>query len=198
MVSELLSSNLPFPAPYTAIEKLPYFDACIKEGLRMHPVVGHIFERIVPATGLTLPDGTILPPGTIVGVNPWVIHYKESIFGEKPYEFRPERWLQGELEERGSYEARIKRMKDADMSFGGGNRICLGKPLALVELYKVVATVFGRYKVSRVVWNWGCGIGRANVWQIELEDPSKEWELHKQWFVWPHDIKVKLSPLESA
>jgi cytochrome P450 len=147
MVAELRASNLPFPAPYTTIEKLPYFDACIKEGLRMHPVVGHIFERIVPATGLTLPDGTILPPGTIVGVNPWVIHYKESIFGERPYEFRPERWLQGETEERGSYEARIKRMKDADMSFGGGNRICLGKPLALVELYKVVATVFGRYKV---------------------------------------------------
>jgi hypothetical protein len=31
--------------------------------------------------------------------------------------------------------------------------------------------------------------------QIELEDPDKEWDLHKQWFVWPHDIKVKLSRL---
>lgn len=114
----------------------------------MHPVVGHIFERIVPASGLTLPNGDILPPGTIVGVNPWVIHYQERIFGAKPYEFRPERWLQGQSEDKASYELRLRGMKDADMAFGGGNRICIGRPLALVEVYKVVATVFGRYDVS--------------------------------------------------
>lgn len=34
--------------------------------------------------------------------------------------------------------------------------------------------------------------------QIDLEDPIKEWDLHKQWFVWPHDIKVKLSAFASA
>lgn len=113
----------------------------------MHPVVGHIFERVVPASGLTLGDGTVLPPGTIVGVNPWVIHYKENIFGEKPHEFRPERWLRSEKEDEATYEARIKKMKDADMAFGRGNRSCIGRPLALVEVYKVVATAFGRYKV---------------------------------------------------
>lgn len=113
----------------------------------MHPVVGHILERVVPATGLTLPNGTTLPPGTIVGVNPWVIHYKESIFGAQPHAFRPERWMRAENEEEAAYEARIKNMKEADMVFGGGNRICLGKPLALVEVYKVVATLFAKYKV---------------------------------------------------
>lgn len=34
--------------------------------------------------------------------------------------------------------------------------------------------------------------------QIELEDPRKEWDLHKQWFVWPHDVKVKMSPFEKS
>jgi len=29
--------------------------------------------------------------------------------------------------------------------------------------------------------------------QIELEDSSQEWELHKQWFVWPHKIRVKMT-----
>jgi cytochrome P450 len=148
LVAELRAANLAFPAPYTTIEQLPYLDACIKEGLRMHPVVGHIFERIVPASGLTLPSGDVLPPGTIVGVNPWVIHYKECIFGAKPYEFLPERWLQSKDESKDAYEARMKKFREADMVFGGGNRICLGKPLALVEVYKVVATVFGKYKVS--------------------------------------------------
>ncbi|KAH7092538.1 cytochrome P450 [Paraphoma chrysanthemicola] len=181
LVSELRSalSTLAYPPPYTALEKLPYLDACIKEGLRMHPVVGHIFERVVPQSGLTLPNGTTLPPGTIVGVNPWVVHYKESVFGANVHEFRPERWFRGEGETEDAFVERGRRMKEADLSFGGGNRICIGRPLALVEVYKVVASVFGRY-------------------DIKLEDPNKEWELHKQWFVWPHDIKVKLSPFEGS
>ena len=148
LVAELRATRLPLPAPYTTLEKLPDLDACIKEGLRMHPVVGHILERVVPATGLTLSDGSILPPGTIVGVNPWVVHYKESVFGAKPDEFRPERWLQGASESPAAFEAKIKKMKEADLSFGGGNRLCLGRPLALVEVYKVVATLFTKYNVS--------------------------------------------------
>ena len=148
LVQELQSANLPTPAPYQSLQKLPYLDACIKEGLRMHPVVGHILERVVPATGMTLPDGTVLPPGTIVGTNPWVLHYDTRIFGADAEEYRPERWLRSSDESEKAYSARLKKMKDADMSFGGGNRVCLGRPLALVELYKVMSFVFGNYNVS--------------------------------------------------
>lgn len=62
LINELRSAQLPSPAPYHALAELPYLDACIKEGLRIHPVIGHILERVVPATGLTLGDGTVLPP----------------------------------------------------------------------------------------------------------------------------------------
>jgi cytochrome P450 len=147
LVQELRSAALASPAPYQALEKLPYLDACIKEGLRIHPVLGHVVERVVPADGLTLPDGTVLPPGTIVGVNPWVMHENEAIFGKNADQYIPERWLQGASEAPEAYRARIKKMKDADMSFGGGNRACLGRPLALMELYKVVSFVFGNYEV---------------------------------------------------
>jgi cytochrome P450 len=115
----------------------------------MHPVFGHIFEHIVPHPGLTLPDATVLPPGTIVGVNPCVIPYQEKTFGAKPHEFRPERWLKGNKESEALFEARMKGMKDADMVFGGGNRVCIGRPVALVETYEVVVTMFGKYDVSR-------------------------------------------------
>jgi cytochrome P450 len=179
LVHGMRSHAMSYPPSYSSLEPLPYLDACIKEGLRMHPVVGHILERIVPASGLTLPDSTILPPGTIVGVNPWVMHYKESIFGSRPEEFRPERWLRGEGESGEVYEARLRGMKEADMVFGGGNRMCLGRPLALVETYKLVATVFEKF-------------------DVELEDPAKEWDLHKQWFVWPHDIKVRMEAAEGV
>jgi hypothetical protein len=174
LVTELRSTSTPkSTVPYSTTQSHPYLSACLSEALRIHPVVGHILERVVPSTGLELKDGTTLPPGTIVGVNPWVVHYQEAIFGEKPYEFRPERWLQGEGETEQAYEARLKGMKEADLSFGGGNRVCLGRPLALVECYKVVATLFGRFDIS-------------------LVDEKKEWRLEKQWFVWPHDVKVKM------
>jgi cytochrome P450 len=164
--------------PHAATQSMPYLYACLSEAFRMHPVVGHILERVVPSTGLELGDGTKLPPGTIVGVNPWVVHYQEKVFGEQPYEFRPERWLQADNEGDEEFEARMRGMKDADLSFGGGNRVCLGRPLALVECYKVVATLFGRFDLSLV------GEG--------------EWRLEKQWFVWPHDVKVKMKLAEGV
>ena len=152
LVQELRAANLTYPAPFTSLEGLPYLDACIKEGLRIHPVVGHIMERIVPSTGLALTNGVTLPPGTIVGVNPWVVHRRADIYGSDPYEFRPERWLPLGDESPAAYEARLKRMNDADLSFGKGNRVCLGRPLALVEMAKIVASLFGKYDVSAVVY----------------------------------------------
>ena len=50
---------------------MPYLDAVIKEGFRMHPAVGQLLERHVPKGGVTLGD-VFLPEGTIVGMNPWV------------------------------------------------------------------------------------------------------------------------------
>ncbi len=50
---------------------MPYLDAVIKEGFRMHPAVGQLLERHVPKGGVTLGD-VFLPKGTIVGMNPWV------------------------------------------------------------------------------------------------------------------------------
>lgn len=80
-------------------------------------------------------------------MNPWIVHRDAGVYGERPDEFVPERWLQGTSEDKDAYGVRIKAMRDADMSFGNGNRTCLGQPLAMVELYKVTATLFGRYKV---------------------------------------------------
>ncbi|KAF2638795.1 cytochrome P450 [Massarina eburnea CBS 473.64] len=186
LVTELKAANLTYPPSYASLSGLPYLSACIKEGLRMHPVIGQIAERVVPLSspGLTIPyphpdsdTSVTLPPGTIVGMNPWVVHRQAATFGSRPDDFIPERWMQGYVAGEGvqEWEGRVKRMTAADMSFGNGNRTCLGRPLALVELYKLVATLFGKY-------------------EIELEDPNQEWELHKQWFVWPHKIRVQMRP----
>ena len=33
---------------------------------------------------------------TIVGINSWVMHRQKAIFGEDAYDYRPERWMEGD------------------------------------------------------------------------------------------------------
>ena len=118
-------------------QKLPYLNAVVKEGLRIHPAVGLPLERIVPAQGLVL-YGKSFPPRTIVGVNPWVILRDKEIFGDDAESFRPERWLEADPEAK-------KRMESAILTFGAGARTCFGKNISLLEVYKLIPTLIRRY-----------------------------------------------------
>lgn len=61
--------------------------------MRCHPAVSFPLERVVPEGGITL-SGTRFEEGTIVGINPAVIHRDKTIFGNDADEFRPERWTE--------------------------------------------------------------------------------------------------------
>ncbi len=146
--SELDSANLSLPISQKAAQSLPYLGAIIEEATRVHPAVGLPLERVVPASGLSLPDGRFIAPGTIVGMNPWVVHHDKTVFGQDAESFNPDRWLQGPDESVAEWHARRSRMREADLTFGAGNRVCMGKSLALLEIYKVVATLFTLYQVG--------------------------------------------------
>lgn len=81
-------------------------------------------------------------------MNQWVISLDKDVYGDDADFFRPERWLRGDDETAAAYEARLKMMKEGDLSFGGGNRICTGRHMASLEMFKVTATLFSRYEVS--------------------------------------------------
>lgn len=146
--AEIDAADLSFPASFAETRDLPYLDAVIKEGLRMHPPIGNILERVVPSPGLTLRDGRVIAPGTIVGMNQWVVSRAKEVYGDDSDVFRPERWLREENETILAYKARLKMMKEGDLVFGGGNRICTGRHMAAIEMFKVTATLFSRYDVS--------------------------------------------------
>ncbi|PQE28637.1 cytochrome P450 protein [Rutstroemia sp. NJR-2017a BBW] len=172
---ELNKASLSYPVTWKESQHLPYLDACIKEAPRLHPAIGFGLERKVPATGLVLPDGFTLSPGTNVSANAWVSG-RQSVFGPDVDSYVPERWLQSKDEDMDTYKERIGHMKRADLVFGSGTRSCLGKNISLLEIYKTVPTLFLKF-------------------DIELVDPSKSWVTTNRWTVRQEGMDCWLSPL---
>ncbi|KAK6383773.1 hypothetical protein LTS17_003065 [Exophiala oligosperma] len=118
-------------------QRLPYLQACIKEAMRLHPSLGTQHTRFVPKGGVTI-AGTHLPEKTTVGINAWVMHRQEGIFGKDATQYRPERWLEGD---KGLMERHF-------MSFGHGAHVCLGKNIALLEINKVIPQILRKYRLT--------------------------------------------------
>ncbi len=120
-------------------KKLPYMQACIKETMRVHAPTAGLFPKRVPDGGDTvMVDGKLvfLPGGTNVSYARYALLLDKRVYGKDADEFRPERWL---LEKN---EARLAAMhRTHDLTFGYGRYQCLGKPIALMEIGKVVFEV---------------------------------------------------------
>ncbi|KAH7144940.1 cytochrome P450 [Fusarium sp. MPI-SDFR-AT-0072] len=127
-ISEGRASN-----PITDVEsrQLPYLQAVIYEGIRIRPATTGMFFKDVPAGGETM-HGRYFPPGTSIGINASSLLRSEALFGPDPQVFRPERYLEVDKET----SAQMKR--DVEIVFGYGRWMCAGKPIAFMELNKVI------------------------------------------------------------
>ncbi|KAK2491807.1 hypothetical protein MC885_006436 [Smutsia gigantea] len=109
--------------PYKERARLPLLNATIAEVLRLRPVVPlalpHRTTRPSSISGYDIPEGTVIIP------NLQGAHLDKSVWG-RPHEFRPERFLDPGASPRG-------------LAFGCGARVCLGEPLARLELFVVLA-----------------------------------------------------------
>ena len=116
----------PMPQFDEVTEHCPYYIACLREVNRLWPSATGILPRLVAEPGIDL-YGKFVPPGTEITCNPWVIHREKKLYGDDADVFRPERWLD---------TSDAKLFLKYNFTFGYGTRICLGKDIALVELYK--------------------------------------------------------------
>lgn len=123
----------------SSLRKLPYLQAVVREGLRIHPPVAHAMPKKVPAGGDSfIVEGKqyFFPGGTSICYNVQALHRRKDIFGEDANEFRPERWL---VEESEANKEKIAEMtRTTEMIFGYGKYQCLGKPIAWLEISKVL------------------------------------------------------------
>ncbi|XP_004452440.1 steroid 21-hydroxylase [Dasypus novemcinctus] len=111
--------------PYKERARLPLLNATISEVLRLRPVVPlalpHRTRRPSSIFGYHIPEGTVVIP------NLQAAHLDETVW-EEPHEFRPDRFLEPGAGPGG-------------LPFGCGARVCLGEPLARLELFVVLAHV---------------------------------------------------------
>lgn len=130
-----------FLVPFSEAQKLPYLDACIKETFRFHPALGgQLMERMTPPEGATI-CGEWIPGNTIVACNSTIVHRHKPTYGPDADSFRPERWLECSADQ-------ASLMNRCLLTFGAGPNTCIGKSIALLELYKVVPSFIRAFEVS--------------------------------------------------
>ncbi|KAE8150726.1 cytochrome P450 [Aspergillus avenaceus] len=148
LYQELQRANVSCPVSWRQTQGLPFLEGLVREGVRLRDASSfNPNGRNVGPEGLILPGDVYLPPGTVVGIKPSVASVQVRTFGEQPYEFCPERWCRREGETEGDYVARRTKMDAGDMSFSAGTRGCIGRGIAIMQIYKLVATLVSQYKL---------------------------------------------------
>ena len=147
---EVKDAKVTFPVSFDDVKDLPYLDGIIHEAFRLHTSTSSNLQRVTGSSGLELPNGVYLPPGTNVGCPASFIDREPRAFGEDAELFRPERWMQQEGESEHEWRKRRNLMNSTELSFGQGSRTCLGKNVSLLEFYKGVATLVTNFKVGVV------------------------------------------------
>ena len=127
---------------YSEAQSLEYLNACIWEGLRMYPPLFGLKSKVAPATGETI-KGMYFPGGTEIAVCDAALCRNKVIFGEDSDVFRPERWLEVDVEVKNKY------IRTVDMIFGSGRFVCLGRHIAMMELHKALGEVSPCARIPR-------------------------------------------------
>ncbi|XP_021183091.3 probable cytochrome P450 49a1 [Helicoverpa armigera] len=192
-----LDKNLPTDRGMTSkdLDKLQYLKACIKESLRMKPVIlgnGRCIQSDAVISGYEVPKGSHI-------VFPHYILSNEDRYFPSPKDYVPERWLRDneisnteDMKEGSIGDAKAscpytramevcRRQKEvgihpfASLPFGFGRRMCIGKRFAEAELQLLLAKVFHKYNVS-----WRFGELTYSVTPTYVPNEPLQFALHKR------------------
>lgn len=114
---------------YDNMNRLSYTHAVVMEVLRLHPSVP--VDHKYAMNDDVLPDGTFIPRGTMINYSPYFMGRDVRVWGPDALQFRPERFLV----DNGNGDIKLKEVSPYLLPvFNAGPRMCIGKPLALMEM----------------------------------------------------------------
>ncbi|QRW16222.1 cytochrome P450 family protein [Rhizoctonia solani] len=126
------------------VKSLPYLNACINEGLRLHATSSMGLPRVIPPGTVLEVCGEKFGPGSVLSVPSFTIHRDQAVWGEDVEAFRPERWIEAGTDVQAGVGT--GPMAKAFNPFSYGPRACVGRNLASMELQIIISSVFARYE----------------------------------------------------
>ncbi|RYC61646.1 hypothetical protein CHU98_g4556 [Xylaria longipes] len=131
------------PPTFADLQNLPYIRACVKEILRINPMLVPGIRHFADAD--VTYKGHVIPKGTVLLANTAFLHFDPARF-DKPFEFMPERFLS-----HGLYSAEYAAMSDPytrdHFTFSTGRRTCPGARLAENSLRIALAGILWAFEI---------------------------------------------------
>ncbi|KAI0025983.1 cytochrome P450 [Xylariomycetidae sp. FL0641] len=152
---------------------LPYLTACLKESLRLAPVILTGMPVVSPGAKV---DGEFIPKGVVCQSSTFALARSPRNFLE-PREFRPQRWLQ---EGHPLYEPRFANDKRDDFHpFSQGPRICAGREIAWWQ---------SRLFIAKVLWTFDLELGPGQ--DVDVDRDLKGYSM----YIKP-EVRVRFLPV---
>lgn len=126
------------PPTYEDISNLTYVTQCVREMLRIYPVIP-IFPRVA-AEADVLPSGHRVKKGDVVFMSAYAIGRSKE-FWDDPLDFRPERFAPDVFENMHRFQW---------VPFGAGPRMCLGANFAEMSVTLTVATLMQKHRYTPI------------------------------------------------
>jgi cytochrome P450 len=119
------------------LSSLTYSEEVIKESMRLYPPAWSVARTVIQDFEL---GGCRIPAGANVVMSQWIMQRDPRFFSD-PEKFDPDRWSNENIQ---------KLPKFAYFPFGGGPRQCIGASFAMMEAVLLLATIAGRFRLSKV------------------------------------------------
>ncbi|KAJ6004592.1 hypothetical protein N7540_012961 [Penicillium herquei] len=140
-IREELSQAMPEPnseLTWSQLEQLPYLSAVVNESFRVASGTSGRFSRTAPTETLVY-NNYIIPPGTPISSSNHLMLRNPKIFPD-PDAFDPDRWIRA--------AAKGERLEKYLVNFSKGSRSCLGRHLAIAEMFLTLSTLIRRFDIE--------------------------------------------------